>query len=182
MRTHYHHHHVPLLWDECCHLCLSWNFFFRKTCITLDIIMQEQGLGGAVEFLCLANALTATIESWLSLCTGYVKPMNHGITHHCRLEHVNTARYTLLTRSDITRMSQPVWMSLSLSFLSLSLSSCLCSVSIYSSLLCCTSPQLPVFHSFGLFSLNLSLPLCLLLVLPPLVPPPVRHPSICSRL
>lgn len=98
--------------------------------------------------------------------------LNHGITHHCRLEHVSTARYTLLTRSDIIRMSQPVWMSLSLPVLSLPLSSCLCSVSIHSPLLCCTSPQLPVFCSFRLFSLHLSLSLS----------PPVRHPSICSRL
>lgn len=87
------------------------------------------------------------------MCIENAQPLNHGITHHCRLEHVSTAWYTLLTRSDIIRMSQPVWMSLSLSFLSLSLSSCLCSVSIYSPLLCCTSPQLPVFCSFGLFSL-----------------------------
>lgn len=63
-------------------------------------------------------------------------------------------------------------MSLSLSFLSLSLSSCLCSVSIYSPLLCCT-PQLPVFCSFGLFSLHLLLPfLCL--------PPPFLPLSLLS--
>lgn len=93
------------------------------------------------------------------------------LTHHCRLEHVSTAQYTLLTRSDIIRMSQPVWMSLSLSFLSPSLSSCLFSVSIYSPLLCYTSPQLPVFCSFGLFSLRLSLPL------PSLSPHPSCQPS-----
>lgn len=68
-------------------------------------------------------------------------------------------------------------MSLSLSFLSLSLSSCFCSVSIYSPLRCCTSPQLPVFSSCGLFSLHLSL---FLHSLRPL--PPVLYPSICSRL
>lgn len=110
------------------------------------------------------------------MCTENATPLNHCITHHRRLEHVSTAQYTFLKRSDIIRMSQPVWMSLSLSFLSLSLSSCFCSVSIHSPLLCCTSPQLPVFCSFGLFSLHLSLFLHSLLPLPP-----VLYPSICSR-
>lgn len=60
-------------------------------------------------------------------------------------------------------------MSLSLSFLSLSLSSCLHHFSICSPLPCCTSPQLPVFCTFGLFSLHLSL-LFPCLLLPPLPP------------
>lgn len=63
--------------------------------------------------------------------------------------------------------------------MSLLLSLCLCSVSICSPLLCCTSPQLPVFCSFGLFSLHLSLLLPCLLA--QLSLPPVHHPSICSR-
>lgn len=138
------------------------------------------------QWCCWVSLLAAGIESWLSMCTENATPLNRDITHHCRLEHVSTARYTLLTRCDIIRMSQPVWLSLSLPFLSLSLSSCLCSVSIYSPLLCCTSPQLPVFCSFGLFSFHLSLPLlCLPSIPPSLLPPslpPVLHPSICSRL
>lgn len=63
-------------------------------------------------------------------------------------------------------------MSLSLSSLSPSLSSCLCSVSVCSPLLCCTSPRPPVFCSFGLFSLSIShFASCVL-------PPPSIHPSI----
>lgn len=57
--------------------------------------------------LCLDAALTASMESWLSMCTENAAPMNRGITHHCRLQHVSTAQYTLLTRPDIIRMSQP---------------------------------------------------------------------------
>lgn len=118
------------------------------------------------------------------MCIENAKPLNYGITHHRWLEHVSTARCTLLTRSDIIIMCQPVWMSLLLSFLSISLYLCLCSVSIYSPLLFCTSLQLPVFCSFGLFSLHLSrlflsFPICPSLSLSL---SPVRHPSICSRL
>lgn len=150
---------------------------FPLECFILWDIIIHKGFKASFSALPVPSVLGLRAGSPCVLKKKNATPLNRCITHHCRLEHVSTARYTLLTRSDIIRMSQPVWMSLSLSFLSLSLSSCFCSVSIYSPLRCCTSPQLPVFSSFGLFSLHLSPFLHSLPLLPP-----VLYPSICSRL
>lgn len=94
------------------------------------------------------------------MCTENAAPMNRGITHHCRLQHVSTAQYTLLTRSDIVRMSQP----------GLNVSEWLSS----------PSPSLPLLprlclrlFSSAVFSLHVSPPL-------PLSPPHAPFPPIPS--
>lgn len=132
--------------------------------------------------LCLDAALTASMESWLSMCTENAAPMNRGITHHCRLQHVSTAQYTLLTRSDIIRMSQPglnvsEWLSSPSPSLPLLPRLCL---RLFSSAVLHLSPRLPVFCSSGLFSLHVSPPLPLSLPPPPVPPIP---PSVadCSH-
>ena len=117
--------------------------------------------------LCLATALAARTESGLSMCAVSAEPFEPrrysslpaGARQH---SSIHTSYKIWHHRSESTSLNVSI---------AIRSSPCLCSVSIHSPLLRCTSPQLPVFCSFRLFSLHLSLP----------PPPPVRHPSICSR-
>lgn len=133
--------------QSCRHLCLTWPY--------LKGVLSNWICNTNILELEVCGAVSASFES-------------RDIAHHRRLEDVSTPQCIDLTRSDITRMSQPLCMSLSLSFLSLSHTSSRCSVSMYSPLPCCTSPQLPLFCSSGLFSLSLSRPFPCLFPLPSL--------------
>ena len=104
--------------------------------------------------LCLATALAARTESGLSMCAVSAEPFEPrrysslpaGARQH---SSIHTSYKIWHHRSESTSLNVSI---------AIRSSPCLCSVSIHSPLLRCTSPQLPVFCSFRLFSLHLSLP------------------------
>jgi len=134
----------------CRHLCLSWHFKPPSYWMIVST--------GGAQWCCWASQPSLV---HVSTCIKNAASLNHGIIHHCRLEHVST----LFTRPDMSESTS----------LKVSLRTSAHSLSIYSPLLRCTSSQLLVFCSSGLFSLHLSLHLPFLPPLCPSLLPPSLH-------
>lgn len=144
------------------HLCLCWHYLKRLLHWICSTGTQEQKIIGAVKFFCLATALTASNKSCMAV----------HVCWECKASEpwLYSSLPAGAHQHSSIKTSYKIWhhenestsLNVSITIFSVSIALFVPLLSLY----LFSSPQLPVFCTFRLFSLHLSLPF------PCLFPPP----------